>query len=63
DLRARGDPIYGYQFDGDWMDLGRVDDFMAATEKYEYLTCPAEEAYEVNQRERVAALEQKLGVH
>lgn len=61
DLRARGDPVYGYQFEGDWMDLGRVDDFEAASEKYEYLTCPTEEAYQIELRRREAVLE-KIGV-
>ena len=63
DLRARGDPLYGYQFEGDWMDLGRIDDFTAATEKYDYLTCPTEEAYQIEQQKRVAVLEQRLGVY
>ncbi len=61
DLRARGDPVYGYQFAGDWMDLGRVDDFEAASEKYDYLTCPTEEAYQIEQRRREAVLE-RIGV-
>jgi NDP-sugar pyrophosphorylase family protein len=61
DLRARGDPVYGYQFEGVWMDLGRVDDFTTAAEKYDYLTCPTEEAYKIEQRRREVVLE-KIGV-
>lgn len=63
DLKARGDSLYGYQFNGDWMDLGRVDDLTTATEKYQHLARAAEETFEIEQRKRVAVLEQRIGVH
>lgn len=60
DLQARGDPLYGYPFNGDWMDVGRIDDFASAAEKYQYLAHAAEETFEIEQQARVEALERKL---
>ncbi|MBN1249223.1 MAG: NTP transferase domain-containing protein, partial [Anaerolineae bacterium] len=41
-VRSRGHNVYGYVFQGEWMDLGRVDDFTKATEHYEHLAAIAE---------------------
>lgn len=62
DLMARGDNVYGYQFHGIWMDLGRVDDLAQATEKYAHLAHAAEETFEVEQQVRREALEHQLEV-
>ena len=60
DLLARGDNVYGYQFHGVWVDLGRVDDLNLATEKYGYLASAAEEHFAIEQQVRREALEHEL---
>jgi NDP-mannose synthase len=36
-VREHGHDVYGYVFDGEWMDLGRIDDFTEASEHYQHL--------------------------
>lgn len=57
-LLKRGDRVFGYKFDGKWVDLGRVDDLTEAVEKHSDLTCAAEETYrEIEKPMQVSALE------
>lgn len=41
-VRSQGQKVYGYVFQGEWMDLGRIDDFTKAAEHYEHLSAVAE---------------------
>jgi NDP-mannose synthase len=42
DLLYDGRRVYGYVFGGDWMDLGRIDDFAEASKRYQHLGAVAE---------------------
>lgn len=58
-LLKRDENVFGYKFDGEWVDLGRIDDFSEATEKYRHLARAAEETFEEIERPmHLAALEQ-----
>ncbi len=41
--RTGGHNVLGYVFDGDWMDLGRIEDFTKASDHYHHLASCAEE--------------------
>jgi NDP-mannose synthase len=41
-VRSKGHDVYGYVFRGEWMDLGRIDDFTQAADRYHHLAQIAE---------------------
>lgn len=61
-LLKRNDRVFGYEFDGKWVDLGRVDDLTEAAEQHTDLTCAAEEAYEAFEAPMHTTVLESVGV-